>query len=98
MAGIEQIPAGTMKSFVVKGTSILLANVDGIFYAIGNQCTHAGVGLSGGTLEGRIVTCPSRGSQFDVISGARLKGPAFRRIPVYKVKVEGEIIKVNIQP
>jgi nitrite reductase/ring-hydroxylating ferredoxin subunit len=42
-----------MESFVVKGTSILLVNVDGKFYAIGNQCTHAGAGLSGGTLEGR---------------------------------------------
>ncbi len=97
VARVEQIPVGTMKSFTVEEVPILLANVDGHFYAISNQCTHAGVGLSQGKLEGKIVTCPRQGSQFDVTSGARLKGPAWRAVTVYAVQVEGQEIKVNVE-
>ncbi len=98
VAQVEQIPVGTMKSITVKGVPILVANVAGNFYAISNQCTHAGVGLSQGTLEGKIVTCPRQGSQFDVTSGARLRGPAMRSAKVYAVKIEDKNIKVNIVP
>jgi nitrite reductase/ring-hydroxylating ferredoxin subunit len=92
----EEIPEGTMKSVIIKGVSILIARVKGYFYAIENECTHAGVGLANGTLEGKIVTCPRAGSQFDITSGARLRGPAMRRVKTYKVKIEGRDVKVEI--
>ena len=96
VARVEQIPAGTMKSVIIQDTSILVANVDGHFYAIDNECTHAGVGLSGGTLEGKIITCPRAGSQFDVTSGARVRGPAMRRARIHAVNVEDGDVKVEI--
>ncbi|GAB1398969.1 hypothetical protein MASR1M66_04210 [Aminivibrio sp.] len=34
------------------GKSILIANVNGEYYAMGNICTHRGCSLSDGTLEG----------------------------------------------
>jgi 3-phenylpropionate/trans-cinnamate dioxygenase ferredoxin subunit len=74
-ARTDQIPAGTMKSFTIKGVEILIANVDGKFYAIGNKCTHMGGDLSKGKLEGKIVTCPRHGSQFDLATGKSLRGP-----------------------
>ena len=91
-----QIPAGTMKGLSVKGKDVLLANIDGKYYAIGKKCTHWGADLSKGTLAGKIVTCSKHGSQFDVTNGSRLAGPAKNNEPAYEVKIEGKSIKIGI--
>ncbi len=48
---------------------VLLANINGKFYAIGNLCTHVGGPLDRGKLEGHEVQCPLHGSRFDVTTG-----------------------------
>jgi nitrite reductase/ring-hydroxylating ferredoxin subunit len=99
---IDQIPTGTMKSFIVDNKQILITNLEGKFYAIGGKCTHAGGDLSKGTLEGNVVTCPKHGSQFDVTSGKNLRGPKIlfrfstRDEPAYEIKIEGKSVQVNI--
>ena len=72
----DEIPAGHIREFAVEGKSIALANVDGTFYAINNTCLHRGGPLGEGTLEGKIVTCPWHGWQFDVTSGKSVQNPA----------------------
>ena len=46
------------------------------FHAIADRCPHAGARLSNGELVGSVLTCPEHGSQFDVQTGERLRGPA----------------------
>jgi 3-phenylpropionate/trans-cinnamate dioxygenase ferredoxin component len=98
----DQIPTESMKSFSINGKSVLVANIEGKFYAIGGKCTHAGGDLSKGKLEGKIVTCPKHGSQFDVSTGKNIRGPKIiirfstKDVPNYEVKVEGKSIKVNV--
>jgi nitrite reductase/ring-hydroxylating ferredoxin subunit len=92
----DQIPIATMKSFSIKGKSVLVANIQGNYYAIGNECTHFGGDLSKGKLEGKLVTCPLYGSQFDVTSGKKVRGPATKDQPVYELKIEGKNIKVKV--
>jgi nitrite reductase/ring-hydroxylating ferredoxin subunit len=92
----DQIPLGTMKSFSIKGKAVLVANIEGNYYAMGSECTHFGADLSRGKLEGKIVTCPLYGSQFDLTSGKKVRGPATKNQPVYELKIEGKNIKVNI--
>ena len=46
------------------------------FYAIADRCPHAGARLSPGPLDGAILTCPEHGSQFDLETGERRRGPA----------------------
>jgi 3-phenylpropionate/trans-cinnamate dioxygenase ferredoxin subunit len=102
IAQIDQLPAGTMKSFSVNAKTILIANIEGKYYAIDGKCPHAGGDLSKGTLEGKIVTCPKHGSQFDVTTGKSLRGPKIiirfstKDIPVYNIKVEGKSVKVEV--
>jgi nitrite reductase/ring-hydroxylating ferredoxin subunit len=57
--------------------------------AAGDVCPHAGARLSEGALEGTVVTCPLHGSQFDVCTGERLRGPADVEIKTYRVDIEG---------
>jgi nitrite reductase/ring-hydroxylating ferredoxin subunit len=102
IARTDQIPAGTMKSFSVSDKTILVTNIEGQYYAIGGKCTHAGGDLSKGNLEGKIVTCPRHGAQFDVTTGKNIRGPKIlvrfstKDEPNYGVKVEDKSVKVEV--
>ncbi|MDD5702290.1 MAG: non-heme iron oxygenase ferredoxin subunit [Dehalococcoidales bacterium] len=100
---VSDLPSGAMKSFMVGGKKLLIANVGGHFYAVDNTCTHAGGDLSNGKLEGTTVTCPRHGSKFDVTTGRNLSGPKIpffkpkvRDLNAYAVKIEGDSIAVDI--
>lgn len=78
------------------GKAIALFCVNGTYHAIDNTCPHAGGPLSEGPLDGKEVVCPWHGAAFDVTTGAVLAGPAAEAVSCYKVKVEGEDIKVEL--
>ena len=75
VAGINDIPAGTLKHIEAGGTELCIANVGGTFYAIGDRCGHENARLSRGSLMNTIVTCPMHSSQFDVTTGKLMSGP-----------------------
>ena len=48
IADTSELVPGQMKCVQVEGQDILLANVGGDYYAIGNRCTHLGGSLCEG--------------------------------------------------
>ena len=90
------MPPGQRAAFTVEGQRIALFNVEGVYYAIGDSCTHRGGALSEGDVQGTKVTCPLHGADFDLKTGAALGPPAQQGVPSYKVVVEGDDIKVEI--
>lgn len=106
----DDLNNGEMKEVRIEGHDILLARVTDRYYAIDSRCPHFGGNLSGGHLEGTIVTCPLHGSKFDITDGRVvrwLKGSGFlstvgkalkspRSTTSYRVKTEGEKILVEI--
>jgi len=92
----SEIPPGKVMGFTVDGSKVLVSNLDGRFYAIGSVCTHIGGPLEKGTLEGRVITCPWHGSQFDITDGKVVSGPAARPEPVYKVTIEGAYLVLEV--
>ena len=86
----QDVGDGMMRVFEVEGTKVNVANAGGQLYAIDDTCTHAGCSLANGRLEGTTVTCACHGSQFDVTSGAVLRGPAQRPVRAHAVRVDGE--------
>ena len=104
VAGTTEVPVGKMKAFKLEGKEILIVNVNGSYYAIGNRCTHAGGDLSQGILEGNTVTCPKHHARFDVTSGKVISlpkvaffHPRIKDETAYSVKVEDENITVKFQ-
>jgi 3-phenylpropionate/trans-cinnamate dioxygenase ferredoxin subunit len=101
VAETSEVPVGRMKMVKIEKNEIMIANVDGKYYAIGNLCTHRKGDLSKGTLQGNVVTCPKHGSRFDVTTGKVVSGPKvplspkIKDEPTYKVKVEGNNILVS---
>jgi glycine betaine catabolism B len=95
VASVSDIPEGRMKKVMVGPQQVLVSNVKGKYYAIGNVCTHMGGPLDQGILDSHEVQCPWHGSHFDVTSGQVKRGPATRPEPVYDVKVEAGSILVR---
>ncbi len=91
----SDFPPGSMKKVSVGGEDVLVTNVGGKLYAMGNTCTHEGGPLDEGELEGNVVTCPWHGGQFDVTNGKVLKPPPRSDEPSYEVKVEGTNVLVK---
>jgi len=75
VAKTGEIEPGKMKSVDVKGVDVLIANVDGKFYALDDRCGHMNAMLSMGTLRGKIVVCPFHFAEFDVTTGQKIKAP-----------------------
>lgn len=91
----KDIAPGEMHVFDVGGTKVTVACVDGHLHAFDDTCTHKACSLAEGKLDGTTVTCPCHGSQFDVTSGAVLRGPAQRPVRYRLVRVEGEDLLVE---
>ena len=85
---------GTMAAFEAGGVHVAVANIDSTLYAFGGTCPHRQCSLAEGTLVGAVVTCPCHGSQFDVTTGERLRGPAVRGIPVFAVRDDADELHV----
>lgn len=106
----SDFPKGMMRAVLLESIEVLVANIDGKFYAINNKCPHMSGKLSRGVIEGTTVTCPLHGSQFDITTGKNtrwLKGSGLIssiskiiKLPAdattYNVKVEDQLVMVEI--
>ncbi len=69
--------------------ALVVAHVDGHWYAFDDSCTHHECPLADGYLEGTTIECECHGSVFDVTTGAVLRGPASTPIRVYPTSQRG---------
>jgi nitrite reductase/ring-hydroxylating ferredoxin subunit len=88
VARVGDLAPSEMKFAAVEGERIVLANVEGSFYALRDVCGHRNAPLSRGRLEGCVIECPLHFAQFDVRTGKLVDGPISADIPVYEVRVE----------
>ena len=97
-----EVSVGELKSVSVNGRDLVIANVDGKFFALDNWCTHEQGNLSEGELSKNVLTCPEHGAQFDVTSGKVILGPdgdnpdSISPEKSYKVTVQGDDLMVDI--
>jgi nitrite reductase/ring-hydroxylating ferredoxin subunit len=89
VAGVADVPAGRMKCVAIDRDRILLAHIDGRFYAISDICGHRNAPLSRGRLDGHVVECPLHFAQFDVRTGKLVDGPVSADVACYETRVEG---------
>jgi nitrite reductase/ring-hydroxylating ferredoxin subunit len=90
------VPPNGMVVVDVSGGRIAVANVDGVYYAFDDECTHEQCSLAEGDLAGTTVTCMCHGAEFDVRSGAVLAPPAVVPIRVYRTRIEGDSLYIEV--
>jgi 3-phenylpropionate/trans-cinnamate dioxygenase ferredoxin subunit len=91
----SELAPGAMKWVVVDRERVLIANVEGAFYALRDMCGHRGAPLSRGALTGHVIECPLHFATFDVRTGKLLSGPASADVPLYEVRLLDDTIYVK---
>lgn len=69
---VGEIPDGEARMFVVAEKMIGVFNVAGRFYALANECPHAGASLAHGIVEGDTVRCRIHHWRFCIRDGTYL--------------------------
>ncbi|OUD12017.1 non-heme iron oxygenase ferredoxin subunit [Thioflexithrix psekupsensis] len=94
VAALANCRPGELLGVKIGKARVLLANVDGVIYAVDERCSHEDAPLSKGCLHGHVVKCSLHGGRFDVVTGAALEEPATVALKTYTVRVVGEEIQV----
>lgn len=93
---LSDVPPGTMHPVDAGEMRLMVVNVEGKLYAVDRICTHETADLSTGFLIDSEVTCPLHLSRFDVKTGTVQNPPATRPLRIFKLKVEGTSVYVQI--
>jgi len=93
---VADVPEGGVRAVKAGGAEILLANVKGKIYASAAKCTHLGISLAKGKLNGTVLTCPGHRSMFDLADGKVVAPPAKLPLKTYEVKVDGQDVLVKL--
>lgn len=96
IAPVAELPSGERLFIEVEGRSLVIFNIAGQLFAIGDICTHDDGPVGDGDIEGFNIVCPRHGGEFDVRTGQAVQMPAVVDIPAYPVKVMDDMIHVGI--
>ena len=93
----DDVPAGTSKLFAVDGRMIGVFHIDGEFFALANECPHAGASLAHGCVEDGAVSCRIHHWRFSLKTGQYLdeEKPEYD-VPTYRVRVVGGNVEVEL--
>jgi cytochrome b6-f complex iron-sulfur subunit len=90
---VDRFEPGSVTAFQ-EGRFYLARLDDGGFLALSRECTHLGCTVPWVAGEDRFV-CPCHASSFD-ITGDVLSPPAPRPLDIFPVRIENDIVKVDI--
>jgi 3-phenylpropionate/trans-cinnamate dioxygenase ferredoxin component len=93
VARASEIRPGQMRGVAADNQAILVANVDGQFFAVQDRCGDSPLPLRFGSLDGHVVTCSWHGCRYDVRTGHRLDRPG-TGLTVCPVSVSDDDIQV----
>ena len=70
-------------------TPILVVNVDGLYFALEDRCSHEDFELSAGAVraEDASIECVLHGARFDLASGRALCPPAYAPVATFVLHV-----------
>jgi 3-phenylpropionate/trans-cinnamate dioxygenase ferredoxin subunit len=96
IAPVEELPNGERLFVDIGDTPVVVFNIAGEIFAIGDLCTHDDGPLGDGDIEDFNVVCPRHGAEFDVRTGKAVSMPAVVDIPAFPVRVVDGMIEVGV--
>ncbi|MDF2387619.1 NifU family protein [Nostoc ellipsosporum NOK] len=95
VANIEELPDFGVLAKKIAGHSLILYRQDAKITCYSNACTHFASPLDTGKVENGIITCPSHGFQYNLLTGECLTA-ADVNLQSYPVKIKGDKVFVQI--
>ncbi len=96
IAPAAELPNGERLFVDLGDKPIVILNIAGKLFALGDICTHDDGPLGDGMIEGFNIVCPRHGGEFDVRTGQAVQMPAVVDIPAYPVRVVDGMIQVGV--
>ena len=96
IAPVSELPPGERLFVEIEGKPLVIFNIAGQFFSIGDVCSHDDGPVGEGDIEGDNIVCPRHGAEFDIRTGKAVQLPAVVDIPAYPVRVVEGMIQVGI--
>jgi toluene monooxygenase system ferredoxin subunit len=93
---LDALWSGEMAAHAVGDKRLVLINIDGQIRAYADACPHMRTPLSGGSLNGAVLTCATHGWVFDVNTGRGIN-PAQACLTEFATMVQGNDILVDVE-
>jgi nitrite reductase/ring-hydroxylating ferredoxin subunit len=90
------VEPGTVRRVVVAGRRLAVYNVEGVFHATDDTCTHGFASLSEGVLAGHVITCPWHGGAFDIRTGLPAAAPCTEPLAVYPCEARDGMVRAHL--
>jgi len=97
VARVEDLPSGERLFIEIDDLPVVVINLGGIFFAIGDICTHDEGPLGDGEIEDHHIICPRHGAKFDLRTGKALTLPAVIDTPAFPVRVAEGWIELGLK-
>lgn len=92
----DQLSDGERLFVEMGGKSIVLFNLAGKLFAIGDVCSHDNGPVGDGEIDENEIICPRHGARFDIHTGKATSLPALIDIPAYPVRVVEGMIQIGV--
>ena len=93
---VHAVVPGEAKHVEIAGYEIAVFNLDGVFFATDDICTHMRARLSDGFVEDDVVQCPLHFGTFDIRSGKARSAPCTEDLQTYPARIEGDWVMVEL--
>ncbi len=94
---LARLRPNSMREVEIAGRRVLVCRTDDdTVFACDAACTHENEPLVQGRLKGTLLTCIFHDAQFDVRSGAVVRGPAARPLRTYRATIRDGTVYVDI--
>ncbi|TGN08131.1 Rieske (2Fe-2S) protein [Leptospira ilyithenensis] len=97
LAKFRDIKEGEMTVVNTRYTRVALTKIGETYLAFEDLCTHDGEEISCGKLEGDVITCPRHFAKFNIRTGEVVSLPATENLPVFKTKLNGDDLEVDLE-
>ena len=95
-AALDELRIGEMKGVLLDGRPVLLVRLEDGVRAYADRCSHQGVRLSEGRLEGNRLTCHAHEWLYDAATGCGIN-PAHCSLVAYRCEVRAGRICVDTE-
>lgn len=96
IADLSELANGEKLYVEIGDLELVVFNIAGDIFAIGDVCSHDGAPLGEGEIEEFEVVCPRHGARFNIRSGKATELPAVEDIPAYPVRMINNQIEVGV--
>ena len=91
------LPTGQIAAVDVAGQALALVRVAGEWHVFRDFCPHEGCSFSGqGSIEDGEIVCHCHFATFDLVTGARRRGPVFAPVEVFPTTFDGTRLEVEL--